>query len=354
MTLPTGVTSKQESEVRKAYYDRISENHLAPLWERMSTLVTPSPRTTAQPVCWRFTEVRPCLLAAGSLLSVEEAERRVLILENPGYPGQSQITGALFAGLQLLLPGDRARAHRHTAGALRLILEGDGAYTAVDGERTLMAHGDFIITPSWTWHHHGNDGPGPVIWLDGLDVPTVNLFGAGFSEHYGAGDFPDSRPAHDCEFRYGGALLPEDERPHSLSSPLLNYRYERARETLRTLHRNGPFDLCHGVKLRYANPLSGGSVMPTMSAALQLIPGGFETAPCRSTDGTVFVVVEGKGSSHVGETAFDWAENDIFVVPSWAPQRHRAESEAVLFSFSDRAAQEKLGIWREQRGASPP
>lgn len=349
MTSSPGVTSTQVSEARKAYYDRIAQDHLAPLWERIGTLVTRSPQPAIQPVRWRFAAVRPHLMASGSLLSVEEAERRVLVLENPGLPGQSQITASLYAGLQLLLPGERARAHRHSASALRLILEGSDAYTAVNGERTPMARGDFIITPSWTWHDHGNEGTHPVIWMDGLDVPIVNLFNASFSEPYTAGDFPISRPVHDCEARYGAALLPENAQPSSLASPLLNYRYERSRDTLATLYRNGPVDPCHGVRLRYANPLTGGSVMPTMSAALQLLAAGFQTAPYRSTDSTVFAVVEGKGRSHVGETSFDWAESDVFVVPSWAPQRHTAESEAVLFSFSDRVAQEKLGIWREQR-----
>jgi gentisate 1,2-dioxygenase len=163
---------------------------------------------------------------------------------------------------------------------------------------------------------------------------------------------PLSRPAHDCEARYAGALLPNGATPDSLSSPLLNYCYARARESLAEMQRNGPIDPCHGVKLRYANPLTGGSVMPTMSAALQLLAPGFQTAPYRSTDSTVFVVFEGKGRSQVEDASFEWAENDVFVAPSWAPQRHRAENEAILFSFSDRAEQEKLGIWRERRDAS--
>jgi len=350
MASTTDVTSVHRSDARKAFYERIAEHNLAPLWERISTLVKPSPRPATQAFRWQYAVIRPHLVASGSMLSVEEAERRVLVLENPGLPGQSQITGSLYAGLQLLLPGEHAGAHRHSAGALRLILEGSGAYTAVNGERTPMERGDFIITPSWAWHDHGNDGAQPVIWLDGLDVPIVNLFDASFSEHHEASDFPVSRPARDCEFRFGNALLPEDALPSSLSSPLLNYRYGRARETLTTLHRNGPIDPCHGVKLRYTNPLTGGSVMPTMSASLQLIPAAFQTASYRSTDGAVYLVLEGKGRSHVGETSFEWAENDIFVVPGWAPQRHVAEREAVLFSFSDRAAQEKLGLWREQRG----
>ncbi|MGA3294795.1 MAG: gentisate 1,2-dioxygenase [Candidatus Acidiferrales bacterium] len=353
MTASTRPTSLEKIEARKAFYAEIAKQHLAPLWERLGELVTRSPQPGAKPVHWKYSTVRPDLIAAGSLLSAEEAERRVLILENPGLVGQSKITGSLYAGLQLLMPGERAHAHRHTASALRLFLEGSSAYTSVDGERTGMARGDFVITPAWSWHDHGNEGPDPVIWLDGLDVPIVNLFDTSFSEGHDETQFPVSRPANDSEARYGGTLVPEGCKPESLSSPLLNYRYQRARESLATLHRNGPIDPCHGVKLRYVNPLTGGSAMPTMSAAIQLIPRRFETAPYRSTDGTVFVVVEGQGRSYVAGASFEWAESDVFVVPSWARQAHRADSEAVLFSFSDRVAQEKLGIWREQREMKP-
>jgi gentisate 1,2-dioxygenase len=349
MTSPSRTPTAEESNARKTFYDQIAKQNLAPLWERVAGLVTRTPQPAARPVHWKYSAVRSSLLAAGLLLSAEEAERRVLILENPGLPGRSQITGSLFAGLQLLMAGERAHAHRHAASALRLFLEGSSAYTAVNGERTIMQRGDFVITPSWTWHEHGNEGLAPVIWLDGLDVPIVNLFDASFSEGSGAHEIPAPRPAHDCEVRYSGALLPDGQKAESLSSPLLNYRYERARQNLATMHRNGPVDPCHGVKLRYVNPLTGGSVMPTLSAAVQLIPAGLRTTRYRSTDGTVFAVVEGRGHSQVADLSFEWAENDIFVVPSWASQQHHAESESVLFSFSDRAAQEKLGLWREQR-----
>jgi len=344
-----GGPSGDQASARKAFYDEIAQQNLAPLWERVAGLVTRTPQPEARPAHWRYATVRASLLEAGRLLTAEEAERRVLILENPGLTGRSQATDSLFSGLQLLLPGERADAHRHAASALRLFLEGSGAYTTVDGERTNMERGDFVITPGWTWHTHGNDGPDPVIWLDGLDVPMVNLFKASFSEAGDAEQKSVGPPPGDCEARYGGALLPDGCKSESLSSPLLNYRYARVRESLATMLRNGPVDSCHGVKLRYANPLTGGSVMPTMSAAIQLLPVGFRTAPYRSTDGTVFVAVEGRGRSQIGEASFDWAENDIFVAPSWASQQHHAQSEAVLFSFSDRAAQEKLGLWREQR-----
>ena len=127
-------------------------------------------------------QVRPQVIEAGRLITAEEAERRVVILENPALRGQSCITQSLYAGLQLILPGEVAPAHRHTQTALRLVLEGEGAYTAVDGERTTMRFGDFIITPSWTYHNHGNDGREPVVWLDGLDIPLVQSLGVGFAE----------------------------------------------------------------------------------------------------------------------------------------------------------------------------
>jgi gentisate 1,2-dioxygenase len=346
------VPTAEELGARKEFYERIGRQNLAPLWERVKGLVPREPRPEARPAHWKYSEVRASLLRAGALLSAEEAERRVLILENPGLEGRSQITGSLFSGLQLLLPGEKAHPHRHTAGALRLFLEGSGAYTTVNGERTIMERGDFVITPGWTWHDHGNEGSEPVIWLDGLDVPIVNLFDTSFAEGSEGTRIPAGRPAGDSEARFAGTTLPESGGAvSSLSSPLLNYRYARARESLAAMLRNGPVDACHGVKLRYANPLTGGPAMPTISAALQMLAAGFSTAPYRATDGTIFVVVEGRGRSEVGEATFEWAENDVFVAPSWARQRHHAGSESVIFSFSDRTAQEKLGVWREERGS---
>jgi gentisate 1,2-dioxygenase len=351
MSAESRVPTAEQLNARQEFYERIGRQNLAPLWERVKGLVPREPQPAARPAHWKYAEVRASLLRAGALLSAEEAERRVLILENPGLAGRSQITGSLFSGLQLLMPGEKAHPHRHTASALRIFLEGAGAYTSVNGERTMMERGDFVITPGWTWHDHGNEGSDPVIWIDGLDVPIVNLFDTSFAEGNDATRIPTARPAGDCEARYAGALLPDSagEAASSLSSPLMNYRYARARESLAAMQRNGPVDAWHGVKLRYANPLTGGPAMPTIGAGLQLLAAGFSTAPYRATDGTVFVVVEGRGRSEIGDATFDWTENDVFVAPSWALRRHQAASEAVLFSFSDRAAQEKLGIWREER-----
>src|ERR671927_554774 len=158
-------TAKTTPE-RAAFYERIGRHSMAPLWESLHQLVTRQPMTPCLPAHWSYEEVRPYLMESGSLITAKEAERRVLILENPGLPGQASITHSLYAGLQLILPGEVAPAHRHTQSALRFVIEGKGAYTAVDGERTTMKPGDFVLTPSWTFHDHGNLGDGPCMWMD--------------------------------------------------------------------------------------------------------------------------------------------------------------------------------------------
>src|SRR5207249_7989990 len=175
---------------REAYYERIQPQHLAPLWTRLKSLVPAEPTLVGVAYQWRYADVRPSLLESAEHISAKEAERRVLILENPGLSGRSQITGSLYAGLQLIMPGEVAPAHRHTQSALRFIIEGSGAYTAVDGEKTMMAPGDFVVTPSSTFHHHGHERTGPTVWLDGLDIPIVALFNSTFREDYSEDEAP--------------------------------------------------------------------------------------------------------------------------------------------------------------------
>ena len=264
-------------------------------------------------------------------------------------PGTACITPTLYAGLQLILPGEVAPSHRHTQSALRFIVEGNGAYTAVDGERTIMREGDFVITPTWTWHDHGNDSSKPMVWLDGLDIPLVAMFNAGFAENGETDEQVVTTPTGTSDARFASGLLPVDWTPARQTSPIFNYPYARTREVLNGLAKAGPPDACHGYKLRYVNPASGGAPIATMGTFMQLLPKGFESAPSRSTDGTVFSVVEGHGQSTVGDQVLRWKKRDHFVVPSWAKVVHRADADAVLFSFSDRPVQEKLDLWREDR-----
>lgn len=341
------MTIVQQNPKRREYYERIARHELTPLWEVLGALVPPRPTTPCVPALWKYRDVRPYLMEAGELISAEEAERRVLILENPAMRGTSSITHSLYAGLQLILPGEVAPSHRHTQSALRFVVEGTGAYTAVDGERVTMHRGDFIITPSWTWHDHGNPGAEPVVWLDGLDIPMVAFFDSGFMERFPQASQPVTRAEGDSQARYGANLLPLEFEARSLTTPLFSYPYTRTREALDRLCA-GEAHSCHGYKLQYANPASGGYPMPTIGAFVQLLPQGFAGAPYRATDGTIYCVVEGSGRTRIDDTVFEWGPNDVFVVPSWSKVRHAADADAVLFSFSDRPAQKALGLWREQ------
>jgi gentisate 1,2-dioxygenase len=335
---------------RKAFYDKIDKANVTPLWEVLHSLITATPNTPCKPFLWKWATVHPWILEAGRLISAKEAERRVLILENPGLRGQSRVTHSLYAGLQLILPGEVAPAHRHSQSALRFIVHGKGAYTAVDGERVAMSPGDFIITPSWTWHDHGNPSSEPMVWLDGLDIAIVELLDAQFLERPGQESQQTTRTSGESFAAFGNTMLPVNHKPNSRTSPLFWYPYERTREALATLAKSAPLHACYGHKLKFVNPATGGWPMPTIGTFMQLLPAGFRGTPYRSTDSTVYSAVEGKGRVKVGSETFDWGPKDTFVVPSWMPYTLEADDEAVLFSFSDRPVQDVLDLWREQEG----
>lgn len=330
------------------FYGRLDSEQLAPLWEVLAALVPPQPASPCLPALWHYPTLRPLLLEAGGLITAREAERRVLVLENPGLRGASSITRTLYAGLQLILPGEVARSHRHTQSALRFVVEGSCAYTAVDGERTTMHPGDLVITPSWTFHDHGNPGDTPVIWLDGLDIPLVAFLDAGFAERHAEESQPLRRQEGDALARYGANLLPLEYSPKSATTPILSYPYHRSRGALEQLQRTGELDACHGIKLQYVNPATGGYPMPTIAAFLQLLPRGFRGRAHRATDATVYHVVEGRGRTRIGEQSFEWGPKDVFVAPSWQRVLHEASEDSVLFSFSDRPVQKALALFREE------
>jgi gentisate 1,2-dioxygenase len=330
---------------RARFSQEIAALNMKPLWERVMRL---KPGTAAVPAIWRWEEVRPLLMHACEVITAKEAERRVLMLENPALAGTTFITTTLYAGLQAILPGEIAPTHRHTPNALRFVMEGEGAYTAIDGERIAMRPGDFVVTPGWTWHDHGNLGAKPVVWLDGLDIAFANIMGAHFREDYPEESQRLSKPDGDSAARYGASLLPVGSLPQGHASPMLSYPYERTRAALEQLSKDGAPHPSHGWKLRYANPATGGHAFPTMAVFMQWLPRGFAGGEYRSTDATIFCVVEGQGSVAIGETHFEFAPKDVFVVPSWEPYRFEARSDCVIFSYSDRAAQEALGFWREE------
>lgn len=302
---------------REDFYKRLKTKSAAPLWEQLADLVLGQPRPGCVPALWRYEDLRPYLMESGKLITADEAERRVLMIENPGL-SVPQITQSLYAGLQLVLPGEVTATHRHAAAALRFVIEGEGAYTSVDGVKITMHPGDFILTPSWTWHDHGNLTGTPVVWLDGLDIPIVNTFDSSFAEHYPGGT---------------KAVLKE------VSESPVSFPYASTRASLKHV----PLDPRHGRRIHYG----GESTMPTIDAWLRLLPAGFKSKPYRSTDATIFCVAEGHGQSVIADQTFEWSPHDIFMVPSWSPVVHEAAEESVLFSFSDRPVQKAINLWRE-------
>ena len=346
----TTLSNEQSSQLAELYED-MRPASLTPLWEVLSSLVTPEPASAVIGHRWRYAEARDYLMRAGDLISAAQAERRVLILENPGLPGASRITTSLYAGLQLILPGEVAPCHRHTQCALRFVLEGEGAYTAVDGEKAVMRPFDLVLTPGGQWHDHGNPTDSPMIWLDGLDIPTVSHFDASFSEKLGDDQHPETMPPGDTSNRYGRNLRPlrgssADRRP--AHQPLFHYPYSDWRPALDQMARNAEPDPHLGHALEFLNPADGGPVMATISAHVRLLPEGFSTRSRRSTDATIFVVVEGRGQAWLNGKPVALEARDILVVPAWTRLRLEAEETLVLFGYSDRACQEKLNLYREE------
>lgn len=329
MELAPFFTTPPTSERREEFYQRLRTKNAAPLWGSLADLVLAQPRPSCVPALWRYEEIRPLLMESGELITAHEADRRVLMLENPGLNGVPQITQSLYAGLQLVLPGEITETHRHKASALRFIIEGKGAYTSVNGARIVMHPGDLILTPSWTWHDHGNLTKDPVVWMDGLDIPIVNMLDTSFAEHYPAGTQQ--------------VLREETETP-------ISFAYAQTRELLDEMRKAGGIDPWHGVRLHYGD---NSGTMPTIDAWLTLLPAGLRTSPYRSTDATVFCVTEGHGQSRIGEKEFSWGPHDIFIAPSWQFILHEVSEDAVLFSFSDCPLQRALGLWREENLGQP-
>ena len=327
------------------FYEDVKRVHGRPLWQTQGT----AKKAPTVPYLWKYRDYRPLLFRAADIVPIELAERRVLVMCNPGILSDWQASNTLLANLQIIKPGEVARSHRHSASALRLVIEGTGAYTAVDGEKTYMEPGDFVTTPNGTWHDHGNEGDEPMIWLDGLDVPLVQVLEANFFELYPENRFPLRRP-DDLSLRlYGaGSLRPTWIGHEAQHSPLLNYKFAQTYSTLKSIAERtdgSPYD---GVSVEYTNPLTGGPSLPTIACFASLLRPGQHTKAHRHTGGTIYHVIQGSGESIIAGKRYRWEEKDTFVIPSWTWHEHRADAESVLFSFSDCAVLQPVALYREE------
>jgi gentisate 1,2-dioxygenase len=337
---------RRESE--DAFHKLIHEHHMWGLWE-IASQMTPHPKPEAIPYLWPWSIVERVVEQSCTAVPVGD-ERRAMQLFNPGLNGQWATTSTLIAAVQVLLPGEIARSHRHSPSAIRFIMKGNGAYTAVEGEKVIMHEGDLVLTPNWQWHDHGNETAETVVWMDGLDVPLTKALNAIFFEMYRDTQMPATKPVNGSQALYGhGRLSPTWTRHEHKFSPLMLYSWEQTAEALHALRsREGsPYE---GIALEYTHPLTGGPVLPTIGCRVQLIRRGEKLKPRRVTGSAVFYVVQGKGRSIIEGKIFDWGARDILALPSWALHEHAntGSEDAILFSIHDRPVIESLGFYREQ------
>lgn len=339
-------SKNQQSGAMERFYEEVKQIHGRALWQTEGT----AKKATTLPYLWKYRDFRPLLFKAAEIVPIELAERRVLVMANPGILTDWQASNTLLANLQIIKPGEVARSHRHSASALRLVIEGSGAYTAVDGEKSYMDPGDFVTTPNGTWHDHGNEGKAEMIWLDGLDVPLIQALEVNFFELYPESKQPLTNPDELSLRLYGaGSLRPTWTKHDGLHSPLLNYKFAQTYAALKSMAERtdgSPYD---GVSVEYVNPLTGGPALPTIGCFASLLRLGQRTKAHRHTGGKIYHVIKGKGTSVIAGKTYEWDEKDTFVVPSWAWHEHSAAAESVLFSFSDAAILPALGLYREEK-----
>ncbi|WP_455178483.1 cupin domain-containing protein [Azospirillum melinis] len=308
-----------------------------------------------EPLHWPWSTMAPLVDRAAREISMEEAERRVLLLTHPAFPGTVFSTPNLSGGIQVLEPGESAGSHRHTLAALRLVMEGEGAVTVVDGKRCVMEPGDLVLTPGWSWHEHRHEGKTRMVWFDGLDYPLARQLGTVFFE-MGPGPVPDHGLANleDAALREGGVLPDGGANGGDANggaappySPLYRYAWSRVRDVLEAM----PADADGCRRVRYINPADGGPVMPTLDCyALRLTP-GMTTTAFRTTSNAMAVVIEGEGETRIGDRHFTWSRNDVFTLPRWQWIEHKAtRGPATLFLMTDRAFIASIGQLREETG----
>ncbi|MBV8086858.1 MAG: cupin domain-containing protein [Chloroflexi bacterium] len=341
----------------EAFYEQVKGESLRPLWLNPPNPAEPSGQV--QPYLWPWQTVRASMLEACEVMPLGEegADRRVLTMVNPTMPPHSAgPTRTLTAAVQLVKPGEEAPSHRHTMAALRFIIEGDGGYTVVDGEPLTMSPGDFLLTPSWTWHGHAHEGSANMLWLDVLDVPLVRTLDLGFYEEFAEPKQlqPASKPRDEGAHRYGaGSMLPTWQQAPSVPySPLFSYPFSASRDALYRL-TDLPPSPTEGYALTYVNPFTGGPVMPTIGASMHLLVSGQSTTLSRTTANAIFHVAQGSGHSILNGQRFDWQFGDTFCVPSWCWQEHQAAAsgDAILFQASDAPALQALALLREESDA---
>ncbi|GAM38092.1 hypothetical protein TCE0_033r08556 [Talaromyces pinophilus] len=291
-------SASRAGELKDLLSDLPAQN-LEPLWTQMSAMVPGSPNPVASAHIWKYDEALPHLQKAARLVLEEQAERRVLMLVNPSMSAP-HTTDTIYAGLQIVNPGETAPAHRHIAFACRFIIDGEG-FTAVEGKKMPLKRGDVVVTPTWHWHDHGNESQSPIVWLDLLNLPLFRFAPVNFAEGYSDPRYP-SQPCDPCEWRH----------PWEPVEKALN-----ASDLPHTIHHYLGSD---------GQPLS-----TTLGfQAERLKPGA--VAESRDSCSYVYHCYEGKGRTEIetpsgSKINLEWGPRDTFAVPAWSKLKHINTSE---------------------------
>ena len=314
---------------------------------RVRLKVPPEPTTNVKPFLWKWEDCYESLVRAGKLVSPEDCDRRVVRLVNPGLEDRRGITShTLQLGFQSVLPGEHAASHRHMVVALRFVVKGAGAFTTIEGQKCKMAEGDLILNPRFCWHDHTNDGNEPVVWLDGLDTPLI-----GSLQQKAFQVAPDPVQRIDIESDSVTALFGLARPKMPAKNQLIHYRWKDTSAALKALQASGEATPCDGYLLEYRNPATGGSTLPSIQCAIQLLEPAKTTAAHRHTSTTIYHAFSGSGTTFIGDQRFDWNKGDSFIVPLWYPHHHANRSnseEAILFSMSDAPVLQALELYREE------
>jgi gentisate 1,2-dioxygenase len=326
-------------------------HHLTPTWAYYSSLVPKEPKVSYQPYLWKWELMHHYLMRAGDLVDIERgAERRSFEVVNPELRHIMGTTHTLGAALQLVKPGEVAPAHRHLASAIRFIVQGKGSYTAVEGEKLYMEERDLILTPTWTWHDHGNETEEPIIWVDALDYPFNQIMQVSFFEPYREAKYPQTKPLGYTS-DWVGLARPTWET-YCEDIPLVTYKWDETWRTLESLKdRDGsPFD---GIMLEYVNPFEHGPILPTMACFAQLLRPGEHSRAHRHSSSTIYFVLEGSGYSVMNGQRFDWGKGDFFMTPPWVWHEHvnTAAQDSLFFVMSDKPIMDAFKLYREEASA---
>lgn len=331
----------------EAFLEDIEKNDLAPLWELYEKIVVNEPNRSEPSFIWKWEEMLPLIETSAELVHGKSAEHRVLILKNPGLDGKAATTSNIVAAYQCVNPGERTSPHRHTPAATRVILEGSGGGTYVDGKRCDMYDGDLIITPNWTWHCHDNDSDARAIWLDVLDIPLVGSLDAVFSEMSMGPEnaFPENASTLSDDAYQSAGLTPVTSLAPVRHSPRLRYAWGDVLAAL----ENTPAADDGSRTVAYTSPVDGSEIIPTHDSRMMALPKGKSTRKVRSTANAICVVIEGEGQSEVGDVTHNWGPRDIFTMPHWSWATHTGSTDrAVMVIISDRQVMEKLNLYREE------